>query len=136
MQLSPVNLAENCTVDDCVIEAWAYRGGGGTEHGHTTTETVLWNNRGERYSSDIWYDAGAKFIIDSNQYGRGYVIGTRGPAADIRVDAPPSWGLYGDDKTPEWVEGVGQGATLEPQSLYADQLARRLAREGKLSPQR
>ena len=125
MQLSPANLADNVTASEDLIEAWSYRGGGPTEHGHTTSETVIWNTRGEKYKTDIWYAPGRYFIVDSNQYGRGYVIGTRGPASDIRVDAYARWGLYGDDATPEWVEGVGQGATLEPQSLYRDQLARR-----------
>jgi len=35
------------------------------------------------------------------------------------------------DSAPEdYVEGIGQGTELEPQSLYYDQLAKRLRREG------
>jgi hypothetical protein len=128
MQLSPANLADNVTASEDLIEAWSYRGNGSVEHGHTTTETVIWNTRGEKYKTDIHYAIGRYFIVDSNQYGRGYVIGTRGPASDIRVDADARWGLFGEDATPECVEGVGQGATLEPQSLYRDQLSRRLQR--------
>jgi hypothetical protein len=71
MQLSPANLAENVTLDDSMIEAWSYRGGGRTEHGHTTSETVIWNTRGERYPKVLFYAPGRSFIVDSNQYGRG-----------------------------------------------------------------
>jgi hypothetical protein len=128
MQLSPANLADNVTMDGCVMEAWSYRGNPpGNQHGHTTTQTVFWNTCGIRYSPHLYYDRAFDFIIDSNQFGIGYVVGTRGLAPDVRVDAPASYNLYGKDNTPEWVEGVGLGATLEPQSLYLDQLRRRTA---------
>lgn len=127
MQLSPANLADNIVCDGSMMEAWSYRGNGSfAQHGHTTTETVFWNTRGIRYPHHISYDRSNDFIIDSNQYGRGYIIGTRGPAPEVRVDAPALFGLFGHDETPEWVEGIGHGATLEPQSLYFDQLQRRL----------
>jgi hypothetical protein len=78
--------------------------------GHTATESVYWNNVGE----------GA---ITSFQYGRGYVIGTTGLAVNTEVlDIYESLGTSPED----WTEGLGAGGTLEPASLYEDQLARRL----------
>lgn len=127
MQLSPANLADNITVNDSWITAFSYRGKE-QQHGHTTTETVIWNTRGLKYGVAIW-DPLNRFIVDSNQFGRGYVIATRGPAPNVRINAPALDKMAPDDAIPDWVEGVGLGATLEPQSLYLDQLRRRLARE-------
>lgn len=108
MFLSPANLFDSTTCDGSFLEARAYRPwGGNPPHGLTTTQSVFWNTNGLSYPPKI------TFIVESHQYGDGYVIGTRGPAHDISSD--------------DFVEGVGQGETLEPQSLYADQLARRLA---------
>ena len=107
MYLSPANLFDNTTCDGDFLEARANRPWGVPQHGLTTTQSVFWNTNGLRYSAE------RAVLVQSQQYGDGYVIGTRGPAS--KVDSN------------DFVEGVGESATLEPQSLYADQLARRLA---------
>ncbi len=107
MFLSLANLIDNMTCDGDFIEARALRPWGGkVMHGVTTTESVFWNTNGLRYSEE------RPVLIYSHQQGDGYVIGTRGPADTV--------------DSSDFVEGVGQGDTLRPQSLYADQLQRRL----------
>jgi len=108
MFLSMSNLLDNITCDGDFLEARYFRPWGGNPiHGVTTTQTVYWNNNGIRYSK------AKQALIWSHQVGNGYIIGTRGP--DCQVDS--------DD----FVEGVGQGESLQPASLYEDQLRRRLS---------
>ena len=86
-------------------------------HGHSTTESVFWNTNGLSYPWDQFF---FKFIIESQQFGNGYVIGTRGPAEQVIT---PS----GNGTAPvDWSEGIGDGDTLDPESLYEEQLARRM----------
>lgn len=115
MWLSPSNLMDSVTVDRCIIEAH-FRG---SDHGYGTTETVLWNIKGERYRQS-WYAKNTEFIINSDQAGNGYVIGTSGPAYKIRSNTE-------ETEAPDWIEGIGRGKFLIPQSLYRDQLSRRLS---------
>lgn len=123
MYMSAVNLIDSYTSDGDYIEA-IFRDGGdisGILHGYTTTESVIWNTKGVKAH---WRN----FLIDSRQYGNGYVIGTSGIMNTVITtpvsNTDPAATLY--NTSPEdWVEGVGVGATLEPQSLYEDQLARR-----------
>lgn len=81
--------------------------------GHSVTESVFWNLTGGGY-------------LRSLQYGYGYVIGT--DAVDLHVDpAEWDWANSGEGTEPEdWTEGIGDAATLEPQSLFEDQLVRRV----------
>ena len=84
--------------------------------GHTATGTVFWNLGGEG-------------TLTSFQYELGYVIGT-GEELGVTT-ALDEGGLFAEasGSSPEdWREGLGLGATLEPASLFEDQLARRLAR--------
>ncbi|CAG7648595.1 glycoside hydrolase family 55 protein [Paenibacillus allorhizosphaerae] len=114
MHLSMANLFDNMTADGDLFEA-KYRPYGTTLHGQTTTQSVFWNTNGVKYMK------GKSFIVESKQFGHGYVIGTKGPASGVLTKVPA-----GDNSLPEdFVEGVGQGDTLLPQSLYADQLAKR-----------
>lgn len=106
MYLSLANLFDNVTCDGDFLEARAFRPFGNPVHGVTTTQSVFWNIRGLRY-------AARPFLVDSHQFGDGYVIGTRGPASAVKSD--------------DFVEGVGRGDSLEPRSLYLDQLVRRTA---------
>jgi len=77
--------------------------------GHTSTECVFWNMQG-----------GGELV--SLQYGRGYVIGTRDLSVRTEVtDIYDSIGTAPED----WVEGIDEGATLWPPSLYREQLHRR-----------
>ncbi len=86
-----------------------------TGAGLTLTQSCFWNISGGGY-------------LRSLQYGDGYVIGTDG--MDIHVDPTEwDWENAGEGTDPEdWTEGLDAATTLEPQSLYEDQLARRLAR--------
>ena len=81
--------------------------------GHSATQNVWWNTSGGGY-------------LRSLQYGDGYIIGTDG--MDIHVDpAEWDWNNSGEGTEPEdWTEGLDAAATLEPASLYDDQLARRM----------
>jgi len=108
------NLLDRVTVDDDSVEL-VFRDCCG--HGHSTTESVVWNLDGRRYPSDQLFE---RFVVDTQQLGHGYVVGTRGAATNVRSTT-------GDGTAPrDHVEGVGDGATLEPASLYLDQRARRL----------
>jgi MYXO-CTERM domain-containing protein len=114
MHLSMANLYDNLTVDNDSIEAIKRDC---CNHGHSTTESVIWNTEGARYPSGQILQ---QFIVDSSQFGHGYVVGTRGPATKVRI------GTGGDTAPADWSEGIGMGDTLEPASLYEDQKLRRL----------
>ncbi|HHT27571.1 MAG TPA: hypothetical protein GXZ82_10035 [Firmicutes bacterium] len=122
--LSMANLIDNLTVDrdrfDAVDRSSSSGVSGFPKHGVTTTASVFWNTEGLAYRYDL------PVIVHSQQYGWGYVIGSRGPAAKVMVSA--------NERTEpvDFLEGEGLGAGLQPQSLYVDQLERRLRREGKL----
>ena len=106
------SLAMACLVDQCTLEDGWYGGNRrdwSSGAGATVTQSVYWNTRG----------GGA---IRSWQHGHGYVIGTE----DMKVETALS-GRSAKGSAPEdAVEGVGQGRWLVPQSLYEDQLQRRL----------
>ena len=108
MFLSMSNLLDTITCDGDFLEARYYRPWGGNPiHGVTTTQSVFWNTTGLKYSQER-----KQAVIWSEQMGDGYVIGTQGPCN--KVDSN------------DFVEGIGLGASLEPASLYKDQLKRRL----------
>ncbi len=109
------SLATACLVDSCTLEdGWkaCNRQGESSGAGHCATECVFWNVRGGG-------------VVQSQQFGRGYLIGTAGETRT--VTSPKDRGGSGT-KPEDEVEGAGRGATLEPQSLYEDQLARRKAK--------
>ena len=115
MYFSVSNLIDNMTCDGDFLEA-RYRPWGGPVHGVTTSQTVFWNTSGLRYIASPFEFEGKmhdrpQILVQSEQFGNGYVIGTRGPANTV--------------KSTNYQEGIGQGDTLEPSSLYRDQLARR-----------
>jgi hypothetical protein len=103
------NLIDSSTFDD----GWAIvnRGSESSYSGHTGTQNTLWNTNG----------AG---LLRSRQFGDGYVIGT----TQINVQTTlQGLVLDGGNTAPEdFTEGLGAGADLVPQSLYEDQLAKRL----------
>jgi hypothetical protein len=103
-------------VDDSVTnDGWAAvnRHGFSSGAGHSATQNVFWNLRGEG-------------VMRSFQYGWGYVIGT-GEAVQVQAGIAEWAALgWGDGTEPDdFIEGLGDATTLEPQSLYEDQLARR-----------
>lgn len=110
MYLSLANLIDNLICAGDFIEARAMRPWGAPLHGVTTTQSIFWNTRGLRYAAKHLGDSPA--LVYSHQFGDGYVIGTRGPAHAV--------------DSSDFVEGVGRGDSLQPRSLYLDQLSRRL----------
>lgn len=109
------SLAMANLIDDSVFEDGFHalnRGLWSSGAGHTSTESVFWNNRG----------AG---LIESHQFGHGYVIGTTGLKVNESLLSP----VYAEGSEPhDWLEGVDEGEGLVPRSLHEDQLARRRAR--------
>jgi hypothetical protein len=107
--LATANLVDSSILDD----GWnaVNRGSESTGAGHAATESVIWNATGSGR-------------VNSYQYGWGYVIGT-GPDLDVGRILPSF--MYGKGTEPEdWLEGMRLGDTLDPPSLYEDQLQRRL----------
>ena len=108
--LAMANLIDQSTTND----GWkgANRQDESSGAGHSATQNVFWNLSG-----------GGE--LTSYQYGLGYVIGT----TDITVKTTV-WDILDSEGTsPEdYTEGIDEGATLFPASLYEDQLAARLAR--------
>ena len=116
MYLSPANLLDNMTMDRDYISA-VYRDTATPKHGHGTTQSVIWRTKGLRKPSQTGHSS----LVESQQYGFGYVIGTSGTSHD--VSTPSGQGTEPGD----FIEGVNQGEKLLPASLYEDQLAKRLA---------
>lgn len=102
-------LVDHSTVTDCwkLANRLAFSSGAG----HTATESVFWNVQGSGELASL-------------QYGRGYVVGTQG--VTVRTEVLDVWDSLGTQPE-DFVEGEGQAESLEPASLYEDQLARRLA---------
>lgn len=116
MHLSQSNLIDGVQLDrDFFQVAWRGRWGG-VAHGLTATHSVYWNLEGRAYFPQ------RSWIVESEQFAHGYIIGTRGPAHQIRLPTEAA------DRTapPDHVEGVGLGDTLVPASLYDDQLRKRM----------
>ena len=108
------SLAMACLVDQCTLDDGWYGGnrrnwssGAGT----TVTQSIFWNTRG----------AGQ---IGSWQFGLGYVVGT----TDVTVKTQLHGRWSAGSEPADYTEGLGKGDTLVPQSLYEDQLKRRLGR--------
>lgn len=109
--LAMANLIDNSIADDGwkAVNRLFYSSGAG----HSATENVFWNIKG----------AGSLY---SYQYGHGYVIGS----TDINVYTEVSDVYESNGTAPEdYVEGIGEGETLIPQSLYEDQLQKRLSQQ-------
>jgi hypothetical protein len=121
MYLSMANLFDACTVNGDNLEAIFSAEGDSAIHGYTSTQSVFYNTVG------LSYPAGKTYIIDSRQFGNGYVIGTSGPAFNAIVQ--PVEGitnnLYFNTSPVDFTEGIGEGQNLVPASLYLDQLDRR-----------
>ena len=108
MHFSQSNLIDSCTADESYFAA-AYRHCGTPPlHNLTAAHSVYWNmtSQGNAYS----------YCINTQQSRYGYAIGTRG--ASPNVNAPE----YSKTNPIDHVEGTAQGATLQPQSLYAHQI--------------
>ncbi len=99
----------------------AYRGDWGSNpaHGTTSSQTVFWNITGDAYH------AKSAYVVHSEQFGHGYIIGTQGAASAVRLTEKRP-GSSTRTAPVDFTEGIGSAATLFPSSLYRDQLARRL----------
>jgi hypothetical protein len=118
MHLSQSNLIDGVQLDQDFFTAH-YRGTAGSppQHGQTAAHSVFWNLVG------LAYHGTKTFIVRSEQARYGYMIGTRGPAPGMTTTS----GAAAARTAPvDHAEGAGLGATLQPLSLYHDQLARRL----------
>ncbi|WP_167859690.1 glycosyl hydrolase family 28-related protein [Paenibacillus cymbidii] len=116
--MSAANLFDNMRVINTFMTATNHHDSGRSANGQgqTTTQTVFWNTLGDSYQS------GQSYIIKSQQYGWGYIIGTRGAANAVQA-------VTTDDGTApiDFVEGEGEGDTMAVPSLYMDQLSKRLS---------
>lgn len=128
MGLSIANLIDSFVSDGDYLET-LFRQWGSNDyiHSYTATECVFWNTKGVRGNQ-------RSFLIASKQWKWGYVIGTSGCMNRV-VTSPVSGELKGwnntfsyDTSPEDWVEGVGQGESLMPQSLYESQLKKRIQR--------
>jgi len=114
MHFSHSNLWDSCHAHNSYYTA-SHRGIWGTiPHALTSAHGVYWNTSGSgtRYENEP--------IVRSEQGRYGYVIGTSGTASGA------SNTIDGNTAPADILEGIGIGDSLEPQSLYADQLAKRL----------
>jgi hypothetical protein len=125
MHLSMSNLLDNMTLNQDYIDATVRPYGSSPNyHGVTTSQSVFWNTKGTAYPS------GKTYIINSQQWGWGYIIGTQGAASAVRT-TPTSFTASSISPNPvdtapeDFKEGIGLGTTLAPVSLYDDQRARR-----------
>lgn len=122
MYLSMANLFDHCMLNRDYLES-AFRpyGSNNALHGYTSSQSVFYNIVGEAYHPN------RNYLIDSRQFGWGYIIGTSGAAYEVETE--PAEGFingYPYDTNPrDFVEGTGNGDYLTPVSLYLDQLSRR-----------
>jgi len=115
MHFSHANLVDTCTGDGSGFEARYRPYGSAPLHDLTAAHSVFWNTRG--------IGSGPSYVVTTEQSRYGYVIGTRGTRTGVSLST------YGGTKCNplDHVEGTALGDTLEPFSLYEDQLNRRLS---------
>lgn len=120
MWLSQSNLVDNTQLLQDYFAAY-YRHTWGSNHGHTSTHSVFWNLEGLEYFANVDH------IVNTQQARYGYAIGTRGNATGISDAGTPFWAGEAHRADPlDYVEGEGEGATLEPRSLFENQLRKRM----------
>ncbi|MCG3135723.1 MAG: hypothetical protein HMLKMBBP_03463 [Planctomycetes bacterium] len=106
------SLATANLVDSCVLEdGWSAgnRGNESSGAGHSATACVFWNLSGGG-------------LLRSHQFARGWVIGP----GDMTVQTTSVLPIASGTEPEDTVERGPPGAALEPESLYDDQLRRRL----------
>ncbi len=111
--LAMANLIDSCTIHD----GWkaVNRQDWSSGAGHTATESVFWNSDGDG-------------TLVSRQWGVGYVIGTSGDLTPITTLDDGPFNDEAEGTEPEdFIEGLGEGDSLDPPSLFEDQLQRRLS---------
>jgi uncharacterized repeat protein (TIGR02543 family) len=119
MHFSHSNLWDSCHAHNSFYTAH-HRGSSGTiPHALTSAHAVYWNTSGSGTS----YNTSSKPIVRSEQGRYGYVIGTKATSGTAYF---VSNNTGGNTAPADHVEGQNTGATLSPQSLYLDQVERRL----------
>ncbi len=120
MYFSHSNLFDGCVADNSWFEARDrfYVKLSKPKHNTTSAQTVFWNTTG---LSNSYHP----FVVWSEQGDYGYVIGTQGEVSAVRTDGNHEHRKVVTDPV-DHVEGIGEGGSLVPASLYQDQLARRL----------
>ncbi|MDT8299323.1 MAG: hypothetical protein RQ801_13545, partial [Spirochaetaceae bacterium] len=113
MHFSHSNLWDSCHAHNSFWSAHHRGKSGSIPHALSSALSVFWNTSGSGTRYPV--------IVLSEQAGYGYVIGTSGEAHEA---CNPTGG---NTAPADILEGIGEGATLEPRSLYLDQLQRRLS---------
>jgi hypothetical protein len=121
--LSMTNLFDACTLQEDYLES-VFLPSGHPAGGITSSQSVWYNTSGESYHPN------RSILVDSRQFGHGYVIGTSGPA-DAVTTGPAEGTVNGfpfHTLPVDFTEGIGKEGRLEPASLSLDQLRRRKSR--------
>jgi hypothetical protein len=123
MWFSPSCLIDQMTMDNSYYSILHRKGVGTLSHGSVSAHSVVWNitANNTRYSRAV--------TMSQSRYG--YVFGTSGSTPAVLYQVPDSlafrYDVGGVRTAPEdIVEGIGRGELLEPQSLYLDQLQKRV----------
>lgn len=119
MHFSHSNLYDKCSVTNSRLDAYFRQWGGTPMHGLTSAHSVYWNTTSNNNSNNHPY------AVWSQQGRYGYVIGTDGTMPTIKLSADYAGSNVATDPV-DHAEGEGEGSTLMPQSLYEDQLHRRM----------
>jgi hypothetical protein len=116
MHFSQSNLFDQCQVENSFFAAGWRRWGGSAIHGVTGAHSVYWNLTSNGSQAEA---------VQTQQARYGYVIGTQGSKPNVKT-GPWAPGTDSITAPVDFTEGPGRGAGLVPQSLYIDQLRRRL----------
>lgn len=122
MWFSHSNLYDGCISENSWFEARDryYPDTSEPKHNTSSAHTVIWN-------TECLSNSYCSFAVWSMQAKYGYVIGTKGAVSAVRTDgAYPERTSISDPV--DYVEGVGEGDTLSPASLYLDQRFKRIGR--------
>lgn len=121
MHFSHSNLWDQCHAFNSFFTAHHRLTNGSTpSHGVTSAHGVFWNTSG----SGTRYDDSSSPIVRSEQLNFGYIIGTKATSGTAYFASNPTGG---STSPADHIEGVNTGATLQPQSLFLDQVTRRLS---------
>ncbi len=111
------SIATACLADSCLFaDGWSggNRGSESSGAGHSVTQSITWN-----------VDGAGTGRLRSFNYGQGYVIGTKN--IQLYVENDILFGNLDEGTEPyDFTDALDAADALEPQSLYEDQLRRRL----------
>lgn len=125
MHFAHANLVDSCTFSSSRFSAVFRPYGTGALHAQAARFCVFWNIRGEGAAAwpvgEDGRESLGQDVVWSGQDGTGIVIGTSGSRPGVRIDFP----RVPDSTATDFLEGVGKGTSLVPQSLWLDQRARK-----------